>query len=81
MRLYPRACVISLLEMAYLVFLQERIVHSQWEFYRRILGKAHSYLSSMRARSREPKWAVLQRLLEQIRLVLSKPTVRAVLRG
>ena len=61
---------LTLLHTAFRIYFEEGMVKSQQEFSTSILGKAPSYFSSMTARQRTPKRAVLERLLNQTRLFL-----------
>lgn len=60
----------TILQMAFRIFLQEKIVRTQQEFSTLILDMKPSYYSCMRARKREASYAVLKKLLRQIRLFL-----------
>ena len=60
----------NILETAFRIFLQEKIVRNQQEFSKLILGMKPNYYSSMRARNRRPSDAVLENLLKQTKLFL-----------
>lgn len=56
-----------ILEMAFRIYHQCKLVSSQQEFSTAILGKKPSYYSCMRARKRAPSREVLERLLSETR--------------
>jgi len=56
-----------ILEMAFRIYQQCKLVSSQQEFSTAVLGKKPSYYSCMKARKRAPSREVLERLLRETR--------------
>lgn len=69
--LYDNDGYIQLLEAAYRTYLETGLVKGQREFSTKVCGKTPSYISCMRARSRTPSLLVLNRILEDARLLHS----------
>jgi hypothetical protein len=59
---------IALLDIAYYAYRKFGLVKDQQQFSERVLGRAQSYLSCMRARKRTPSQPVLFHLLQDAKL-------------
>lgn len=59
---------IKLVELAYSVYVELKLITDQQQFSIRVLGKSHSYLSCMKSRKRTPTQPVLFRLLRDVRI-------------
>lgn len=58
---------LELLELAYTVFSEAKIIKSQGEFSRTVLRMKPSYYSCMRARNRSPNTYIFERILHVAR--------------
>lgn len=67
--IYDNSGYIQILDAAYRTYLDIKLVKGQKEFSTKICGKAPSYLSCMRARGRTPSLLVLDRILNDARLL------------